>query len=77
MIQSPPGDRNPWVSGWAEPPWTCQSPEWLAIDADLPADHLVHHMAQLVELLDLMPLYAIYSGRGSLPHRPDLLLKVV
>lgn len=77
MVQSPSEDRNPSLSGWAEPPWTCQSPEWLAIDADLSPAHLARDMAQLVELLDLLPLYETYSGRGSLPHRPDLLLKVV
>jgi transposase len=49
----------------------------LAIDADLPPDHLARHMAQLVEGLDLQPLSHTDSGRGSWPHRPDWLLKVV
>ena len=31
----------------------------------------------MVERLDLTPLYQIYMGRGSLPHRPDLMLQVV
>ena len=29
------------------------------------------------DVLDLTPLYRSYSGRGSPPHRPDLLLKAV
>jgi hypothetical protein len=27
--------------------------------------------------LDLGPVFSSYAGRGSLPHRPDLLLKLV
>lgn len=77
MVQSLIGEGKSSLRGWAEPPWTCQSPEWLAIDAELPPDHLARHIAQMVELLDMTPLYQTYSGRGSLPHRPDLLLQVV
>ena len=63
---------------FAEPPWTCQSPEWLRIDRGLGEDDLARKIARLVdEELDLGPLFSSYAGRGSLPHRPDLLLKLV
>ena len=77
MIQSPIGHRNASFRDWAPPPWTCHSPEWLAIDAKLPPDHLARHITKVVERLDLTALYQTYSGRGSLAHRPDLMLKVV
>ncbi len=63
---------------FAEPRWTCQSPEWLRIDQELGEDDLARKIARLVdEELDLEPLFSSYAGRGSLPHRPDLLLKLV
>ena len=63
---------------FAEPPWTCQSPEWLRIDCGLGGDDLARKIARLVDdELDLEPLFSSYAGRGSLPHRPDLLLKMV
>jgi Transposase DDE domain len=63
---------------FAEPPWNCQSPEWLALDRSLQTDDLVRKIARLVdEELDLGPVFASYAGRGSLPHRPDLLVKLV
>ncbi len=63
---------------FAEPPWTRQSPEWLRIDCKLDEDDLARKVSRLVdEILDLAPLFSSYAGRGSLPHRPDLLLKMV
>lgn len=63
---------------FAEPPWSCQSPEWLRIDQKLREDDLARKIAHLVdEELDLERLFSSYAGRGSLPHRPDLLLKMV
>jgi transposase len=63
---------------FAEPPWNCQSPEWLAIDRSLEEDDLARKIARLVdEELDLEALFSSYAGRGSLPHRPDLLLKML
>lgn len=63
---------------FAEPPWTVQSPEWLGIDRGLRDDDLARQIARLVdEELNLEPLFSSYAGRGSLPHRPDLLLKMV
>lgn len=65
-------------SRFAEPPWTRESPEWLRIDCKLGEDDLARKIARLVdEELDLDPLFSSYAGRGSLPHRPDLLLKMV
>ncbi len=77
MIQSPIGHSNASFRGWAQSPWTCHSPEWLAIEAKLPPDHLARHIVKVVEQLDLTALYQTYSGRGSVAHRPDLMLKVV
>ena len=72
---------SPALRAWprfAKPRWNCQSPEWLAIDRDLGEDELARTIARLVdEELDLDPLFSSYAGRGSLPHRPDLLLKLV
>jgi len=63
---------------FAEPPWDCESPEWLAIDRTLGEDDLARKIARLVDKeLDLDSLFSSYAGRGSLPHRPDLLLKLV
>jgi transposase len=63
---------------FAEPPWNSQSQEWLRIDRKLSEDDLARKIARLVdEELDLEPLFSSYAGRGSLPHRPDLLLKMV
>jgi transposase len=63
---------------FAEPPWTRQSPEWLRIDHKLGEDDLARKIARLVdEQLNLDSLISSYAGRGSLPHRPDLLLKMV
>jgi transposase len=75
------GGSSPSHRAWlqfAEPPWDCQSPEWLAIDRTLGEDDLARKIACLVdEELDLDSLLSSYAGRGSLPHRPDLLLKLV
>jgi transposase len=50
----------------------------LAIDGSLGEDHLARQIARLVDdELDLEPLFSSYAGRGSLAHRPDLLLKLV
>jgi hypothetical protein len=59
------------------PPWDHQSPEWRAIDEDLPADHLARAIDQAVDGLDLTALFRSYAGVGSKPHRPDLMLKIV
>ena len=66
------------MSFFAEPPWNPASPEWLALDRQLATDHAVRQIARLTdEELDLQALRRTYSGRGSRPHRPDLLLKLV
>ena len=44
----------------------------------LAPDHRARQINRLVdEELDLRPLFQSYSGRGSAPHRPDLLLKML
>ena len=61
-----------------EPPWTTESPDWQRLDCKLDPDHRARQISRLVdEQLDLTPLFLSYSGRGSSPHRPDLLMKMV
>ena len=65
-------------SFFAEPPWDAESAQWLALDGELGPNHSAREIARLVdEELDLVALTRRYSGRGSKPHRPDLLLKLV
>jgi transposase len=59
------------------PPWDHQSPEWLAIDDDLPVDHLARAIDEAVDRLDLTDLFASYLGAGSKAHRPDSMLEIV
>jgi hypothetical protein len=62
---------------FAEPPWNADSPEWLALDGQLDPDHSAREIARLTETeLNLDTLVGTYAGRGSQPHRPDLLLKL-
>jgi transposase len=62
-----------------QPPWHDHHPARLAIDEALPHDSMVlaHTVDDLVDVLDLQKLIDSYSGRGSTPHRPDLMLKAV
>ncbi len=76
IVPLPP--RNyPHLDRFAVPPWDRQSPQRLAIDDDLPADHLARTIDEVVDRLDLTALFASYAGVGSKPHRPDLLLRIV
>jgi transposase len=66
------------LSFFAQPPWNQTSPEWLALDRQLDPDHPVRRFARLTEAeLNLDSLHRTYCGRGSRPHRPDLLLKLL
>jgi transposase len=61
-----------------EPPWTTESPDWQRLDRKLDPDHRARQISRLVDQeLDLQPLFQSYSGRGSTPHRPDLLIKML
>jgi hypothetical protein len=62
---------------FAASPWNEFSEEWLRLDAEVPAGHLAREVAEAMKHLDLSPLFALYLGVGSLPIRPDLMLKVV
>src|SRR5262245_13007150 len=75
-VPLPPRDY-PRLDRFAGPPWHHQSPEWRAIDDDLPADHLARTIDEAVDGLDLTALFRSYAGVGSKPHRPDLMLKIV
>ena len=76
-VGPPPPGNLPALDGFAAPPWNRQSPEWLAIEDTLPADHLARLIAEAVDQLDLTPLFASYAGVGSQACRPDLMLKIV
>ena len=47
------------------------------IDAQLEADHLARLIDQGVDRLDLTPLRRSYTGRGTRPWPPELMLKIV
>jgi transposase len=76
-IVPPPSRDYPHLDRFAVPPWDHRSPQRLAIDDDLPADHLARAIDEVVDRLDLTDLFASYAGVGSQPHRPDLMLKIV
>ena len=76
VLPLPPRDW-PRLDRFAPPPWEAQSPERLAIDDDLPPDHLARAIDEAVDRLDLTALFASYAGVGSQSHRPDLMLKIV
>jgi transposase len=70
--------RQPFLGGFLEPPWTTESPDWQRLDCKLDPDHRARQINRLVdEELDLRPLFQSYRGRGSAPHRPDLLIKML
>jgi hypothetical protein len=63
---------------WIEPPWNEASPEWLAIDAQLPADDVARKIDRAVEMfLNLDRFERSYACRGYRGFPPRLLLKVV
>lgn len=55
--------------------WTQDSPEWQALDRQLPADHPVRRILAAVDLIDLQPLLDSYLGVGRESH-PELLLRL-
>jgi transposase len=62
---------------FAVPPWDEDDPTRQEIEARIPTDHLAMQIDAGVDQLDLSALFASFSGRGSKPLRPDLLLKAV
>jgi transposase len=63
-------------AGFAAPPWDRQHPDWLRLDQQLPLHDDARLVDQLVDQLDLRPLYQRYAGHGSAALPPDRLLKV-
>jgi transposase len=53
------------------------SPEYQALDNAVPADHPARELAEAFKHLDLTEFLKSYRGQGSLPYRPDLLLRAV
>jgi transposase len=62
---------------FADPPWNEWSAEWQERDRQVSADHSARAVVEAMKQLDLTPLYNSYSGTGSPPIRPDLMLAVV
>jgi transposase len=62
---------------WITPPWDCNTSDWLDIDRRLASDHPARLVARLVDECDLTDLRKSYAGRGTFPHRPELLLRLV
>ena len=62
---------------WLTPPWNEESPEWIALDEELPLDHPARWVNAVVGELDLTSLAQRYAGVGSQALPPDLLLKGV
>lgn len=62
---------------FASPPWNRETTGWQEIEHRLSPEHLARSIAQGVARLDLSGLFQSYTGRGSLAHRPDLMLRVV
>ena len=75
-VDPPPPQNRPQLDRFAVPPWNPRSPEWLAIEDSLPADHRARAIDEAVDQLDLAVLFASYLGVGSKAHRPDLMLKI-
>src|SRR4051794_23588300 len=76
-LDPPPCQNRPGLDRFAPPPWDRRSPQWLAIEDDLAADHLARAIDEAVDRLDLTDLFDSYLGVGSKAHRPDLFLKIV
>src|SRR4051794_22152245 len=72
-----PRSDRPALERFAPPPWERDSPQRIAIDDDLAADHLARVIDEAVDQLDLTDLFDSYAGVGSRAHRPDLFLKIV
>jgi transposase len=64
-------------ASFASPPWNDDDPRWLEIDARIGENHLARQIDAAVDRLDLSELLASYSGRGSKPLHPRLMLKMV
>jgi transposase len=62
---------------WRMPPWNEQSPEWIALDQQLPVDHPARWVDAVVRELNLDTLAQRYAGVGSMALPPDLLLRAV
>ena len=43
----------------------------------LPEKHLARFVVEIVEQIDLRPLKASYSGRGSQPYNPEMLVALL
>jgi Transposase DDE domain len=62
---------------FAEPPWNEDHLDWVRLENELPAEHAVRQLVDVMQVLDLTPLFDSYSAGGTPPIRPDLMLRIV
>jgi hypothetical protein len=75
----PPWQQRLHSAAFVQPPWHDCHPQRQHIEDDLPSElmRLARIIDRLVDQLSLEGLVASFAGRGSTPHRPDLMLKAV
>jgi len=61
---------------FAPPPWKEAHPQRQTIEQRLPSDHLARRIDAQVNQLNLQGLIGTYTGHGTPPLRPDLMLKI-
>lgn len=61
---------------FADPPWDEQSEEWQRLDRQVPADHVAREIVAAMPMLDLSCVFESYTGCGSAPYRPELMLRI-
>lgn len=69
--------RKSVATRFREPPWNRRSPEWQAIDGDLPEDHVARRISESVDEVELSELENSYHGQGEQPYPPKLMLKAI
>ena len=77
LTLSPAAPAGTCDARFAAPCWADDDPRRLELEVRLDPEHLARRIEQAVARLDLTALFAAYAGTGSLPHRPDLLLRAV
>lgn len=70
-------DHPPCRVLFLEGPWHPNHPDFLVVDRSLAVDHVARLLREACQQLDLTPLLRSYSGRGSQPYPPALLVPFV
>jgi transposase len=77
LLLLPPTRKRSTRVPFLQPVWDDQHPDFLRLDADLPADDHARWLLLAVSRLDLTPLRRAYANRGSLAYPPEQLLPFV